>query len=69
MLIEGDVCAWSAAQRATIYTIPGAFMPFIEPLMRFFARRFPDEGLKTVRLCLTRVVEMHSYDTDHMAPI
>ena len=40
--------AYAAAVKASIYTQPGAIMPFLDPLMRVLARHFPDAGLKTV---------------------
>ena len=42
--------ACAAAVKASIYTQPGAIMPFLDPLMRVLARHFPDAGLKTVSL-------------------
>ncbi|EIE24557.1 cytochrome P450 [Coccomyxa subellipsoidea C-169] len=51
---EAERLVWAAQSifatssvKASIYTQPGAIMPFLDPLMRVLARHFPDAGLKT----------------------
>ncbi|KAK9909472.1 hypothetical protein WJX75_002811 [Coccomyxa subellipsoidea] len=51
---EAERLVWAAqtifatsSVKASIYTQPGALMPFLDPLMRVLARYFPDAGLRT----------------------
>jgi hypothetical protein len=37
-----------AAEKASIYTYPGAVLPILNPLMRLLAYYFPDDGIKRV---------------------
>ncbi len=37
-----------AAEKASIYTYPGAVLPVLNPLMRVLAYYFPDDGIKRV---------------------
>ena len=38
-----------AAEKASIYTWPGAILPVLTPLMRVLAYLFPDKGITNVR--------------------
>jgi hypothetical protein len=50
---QSDVCflLYGAAEKASIYTYPGAVLPVLNPLMRVLAYYFPDKGIKAVSLC------------------
>ena len=42
-----------AAEKASIYTYPGAVLPVLNPLMRVLAYYFPDDGIKRVSFVLS----------------
>lgn len=39
----------NAAEKASIYTYPGAVLPILNPLMKVLAHFFPDDGIIKVR--------------------
>lgn len=56
-----------AAEKASIYTYPGAVLPILNPLMKVLAYLFPDEGIKKVgswamRCCLTLLTLLSGLD-------